>query len=196
MNDCEVLEDWYLVCCCCGNWYVYSMREWSIGEMILTENQTLRKTCCVACLFTTDVLWTRLALKCSMTVLCLALAIIQKSIAVRFPRLRLHGVIRIALWWWWGRRMGETVRTGENQSTGRWTCSVDTLSTIKMHGDWPVIRPRAFAVRCCHQITLELTRALPCLYTYHTSCLGQGLMDVTVPYGWGENQVTIQRGYM
>jgi len=31
--------------------------------------------------------------------------------------------------------MGETKLTGENQSTGRQTCSIATLSTTEMHGN-------------------------------------------------------------
>jgi hypothetical protein len=39
-------------------------------------------------------------------------------------------------------RMGETVLTGEHQSTRGQTFSIATLSTTEMHGDWPVIMPR------------------------------------------------------
>jgi len=53
----------------------------------------------MCCLFvTTEVVWTGLAFKCSVTIiLFIALPDFQKSIAVRVTRVYLHGVIRIAL---------------------------------------------------------------------------------------------------
>jgi hypothetical protein len=52
------------------------------------------------CLFTTDVVWTGLALKCNVIIiLCIALPDIQKFFAVRVTTVYLHGVIRIALRW-------------------------------------------------------------------------------------------------